>query len=193
MLTCLFKVKAQHIPGSRIDSLDHRPLLMINGKKVDPLSFFTLDRQQFKNFKVITPEQAMKRFGYDAGKFGAIEITLVKEAKLLNWTQLAKRFYFIADQLPVNGHFNWGYGGLDFNDPRLFAAAPSTITYFSIGRSHEAPYGQVVWIAQRGVLPPKKEIKPTPFDKEIGAFEQIFIIESNKRSAIENAKPLLQG
>jgi hypothetical protein len=196
IMLAAISTRAQKGYYRRIDSLDHRPLVMVNGKVVDALSFLALDESQFQDFKVISAEQATKKFGAFAGRFGAVQITLFKSAKILTWAELAERFYFIPAQLPAKAILYYGYfGGLELNDKRLYITSASLATGLGVSTKDYSTgerFVLVAIIAKDGDIPQITTLK-TPFDKDINAVKKIFDDESKKRIAIENAKPRIEG
>ena len=195
ILMATIVAKGQSTLFDRIDSLDKRPLVIINGKVADALSFLALDKQDFQDFKIFTPEEAKKKFGISHGRFGAVQITLVKTAKIFKWSQLAARFYFIPKLMPVKAKILYGYfGGLEFNDPRLFITSVSTPTSMGINlKDYQTGKPMVSVGIENNKNNSKYKAAYGPFDKDIDAIKQIFDKESVKRVEIENAKPRLEG
>ncbi|TSJ43381.1 hypothetical protein FO440_04080 [Mucilaginibacter corticis] len=199
LLISAIVVKAQSALFNRIDSLDRRPLVIINGKTVDPLSFLALDEQDFQDVKVFTREEAMKIFGDSRGRFGAVKVTLVKNAKIFTWAELVKRFYFIPSQVPrINARLNYldFVDPLQFNDSQSFITSLSTVTGMGIymwGYPDCLPDNPMILVYLKSNILYKKDKTPGPFDKEIEAIKQNFYNESSKRQEIRSAKTTIRG
>jgi hypothetical protein len=186
-------VKGQSTLFNRIDSLDRRPLVIINGKIVDPLSFLALDIQDVQDLKAYTSEEAMKEFGDARGRFGAIQVTLVKNAKILTWTELAKQFYFIPGKMPVKAKILYGYfGGLEFNDVRLFISSASMVTSMGLMLKDSETGKPMVSV---GIYKNDNKYKPKQgnLENHINTIKQRFDRESIKRQEIQAAKTVIRG
>jgi len=196
MLMALMSVMAQNSSFKRIDVIDCRPLVIINGKAVDPLSFLALNRHDIQDFKILSPAQAIKKFGAGRSQFGAVEITLTKTAKIFTWTELAKRFYLIPGQIPAEARLYYGYfAGLPVNDPTLFITSVSTAEGLSINLNDYQINRPIVLI----FIQDTKDYKNNPktitgtLDKDIDEVKKIFDTESEKRVKIDNDRPRIEG
>lgn len=189
--------KSQNASFKRIDGIDSRPLVTVNGKVVDPLSFLALDRQDIKKFNVLTPAEAIKKFGNGRSRFGAVEITLIKTAKIFTWTELVKRFYFIPDSLPATAKLYYGYfSGLEFTERQSFIMSVSKTEGVSITMNDFDLDKPVVSIGVKDIEVKDKtkgQSVVRPFDKDIDNVKKIFDSESEKRVEIRDAKPRIEG
>lgn len=190
---CASVVVAQKISVVRVDSLDQRPLVFVNDRMVDALSFLALNKQHFAGFKILTPAEAQKKYGAEAGQFGAVHIKLVKRAPIATFNDIARRFYFIPEQLPDSGRLLYGYfGGLTFQNQKLFIASLDKLAGMTVFSKHYDTNRPLVSLAVREDFGKAKTVV-TPFDKDIERVKKIFDTESVKRVEIMNAKPYLEG
>ena len=76
--------------------------MLINGKKADPLSLMLLDKAQIKMLNVLSPEKATK-YGKEETKFGAVEVILNSDSKLLYLNDLLAVYHVRSDasKLPL--------------------------------------------------------------------------------------------
>ena len=189
--------KAQNASFKRIDGIDCRPLVTVNGKVVDPLSFLALNRDDIKTFKVLTPTEAIKKFGNGRSQFGAVEITLIKIAKTFTWPEVAKRFYLIPGSLPITAKLYYGYfGGLVLTDPQSFIISVSKTESMGVTMNDFDLDKPVVSIGIKEIEVKDKtkgQSLARPFDKDIDAVKKIFDAESEKRVEIRDAKPRIEG
>jgi hypothetical protein len=181
---------AQSSSFKRIDTIDCRPLVAVNGKLVDPLSFLAIDRQDIRDFKFLTPAAAITKFGNGRSQFGAVEITLIKTAKIFTLKELAKRFYLIPAKMPTEARlYYYGYFvSLPIGDPALFITSASMAQRISVNLNDYQINRPIITVGILNIKDYKNNPKTLtkPFDKDMEQVKTIFDAESDKR--IKNRK-----
>jgi hypothetical protein len=163
----------------RIDSLDKRPCVTVNGKLVDPLSFFTLDKYLFTDIRILPASQAILKYGSENGKYGAVEISLIKGAKILTGPQIGRAFYLKSDTRSMKVKLSGiGY----YNDPKMIVASPTRIHRVGVVGEPNSNKREVLidrpWTNEYDGPFTKKL---TRFEKELAYITKIFFDESNRR------------
>ncbi|MFD2144278.1 hypothetical protein [Mucilaginibacter antarcticus] len=170
MVICAANALAQKAAFTRVDALDQRPLVVVNGKIVDALSFLALDKYDFESIKILPAADAIKKYGADDGRYGAVQIRMIKTTQLLNWAQVARRFYFMPEQIPAQARLFYGYfGGLTFCDTRLFVASASKVSGMFVHAKYPDRGMPMMGLGVRydEGANTNKSLKTTPFDEDI--------------------------
>ncbi|GAB3933352.1 hypothetical protein GCM10028827_32700 [Mucilaginibacter myungsuensis] len=183
---------AQKLPYQRIDSLDKRPVLTVNGKVADPLSIYTLDKMDFRDIKWLNPAKAMEKFGKEDGKYGAVEIQMNAQADVLSWNQLLKNFYFTKAPDGAVGRVALGIGAsLNVNAPNLLMSSASMIWSVGINSPYVGEAGPRVNINSPYYGFPAKEVGK--FDDDIKFILLIYEEEMEKRNKVAASKEVVRG
>lgn len=172
-------VEAQNLEATRQDSLDKRPCLTVNGKLVDPLSFFTINKYDIIDIKLLQPEKAIIKYGAENGKYGGIEISLNKDAEIITWPQILKKFYLKKDVELMKVRLS---GIAYYNNFKMMVASPSRIHKMRVivDRNLKTKIVEVDRPWTNAYDAPYLK-KPTKFEKELDYVTKIFFEESNRR------------
>ncbi|MDB5158511.1 MAG: hypothetical protein JWR50_3218 [Mucilaginibacter sp.] len=171
--------KAQHATLTRVDSLDRRPCVTVNGKLVDPLSFFTLDKYLFSDITILSSTQAVLKYGNEDGKYGAVEISLIKGSKLLTWPEIVNAFHFKNDVKSMKVQLSGiGY----YNNPKMIVASPTRIHKVGVVDNQDLQKKEVlIDMPYTNEYDSPDTKKLTRFEKELAYVTKFFFDESNRR------------
>ncbi len=183
ILTLLFSwsVKAQKKSSKRADSIDQRPAVILNGKRVDALSIFLLNKADIQSMVALSPIQSTKRYG-ETGKYGAILIDLIKDRKVYSWLELIQIFSFKPTLASLkcmveSDDLHWAL--MPAADAMMIVASEYELNSIEVNKANQGEPMVVTIVAGYEDFRAPKVI--TSFDKQMDSVKRIFKFEAAQR------------
>ncbi|MGY4385910.1 hypothetical protein ACVWYN_002958 [Pedobacter sp. UYP24] len=185
ILALLFScsLKAQKNSSKRADSIDQRPALVLNGKRVDALSLFLLNKADFQSMVSLSPIRATKRYG-EAGKYGAIVINLIKDRKVYNWLEIIQIFSFkpsLASLKCMLKLDDLGWALMPAADAMMIVSSEYKLNNLEVTKANKGE--PMVVTFDRGYDDFRAPKVNTPFDQQMDSVTRIFKFEAAQRSS----------
>ncbi|MHA4895826.1 hypothetical protein ACXZ1K_13820 [Pedobacter sp. PWIIR3] len=182
IMACAINIKAQKPNHNRVDTIDHRPALYINNKKVDALSLLLLNREDFESVVVLSPSQAFKQFA-ENGKYGAVQITLIKNRKLYSWPELINIFSIKPETSSLKCMVQseeFGYKSIPAANVKLIVSSAYKINRISVKKSIQSGSADLYIEPGNDFRAP---VVHTQFDKQLDSVIRVFKFEAAQRES----------